>query len=112
MGDNNIYIDSEGEHERHVKRNMQRLLEAELYLKSKKREFLKDTVKYLALIILTKGISMDKDEVETIRNWSRAKKTANGTLNNLLKYNNSMDFAIIIKGFFVSIQRKWSHWED
>ena len=70
-----IYSNSEEEHVGHVKWIMQSLLEAGLYLKPEKCEFHKDTEKYLCLIISTKGISMDKDKVETVRNCSREKKT-------------------------------------
>jgi len=48
---------------------MQGLLEAGLYLKPEKCEFHKDTVRYLRLIIMTDGISIDEDQVETVRNW-------------------------------------------
>jgi len=73
-----IYGNSEEEHEGHVKWIMQRLLDAELYLKPEKCEIPKDTVKYLGLIISIDGISMDKDKVETVQHWSREKKTATG----------------------------------
>ena len=56
-----------------------------LYLKPDKCEFHKDTMKYLGLILSTNGISMDDDKVETIRNWSREKKTENGRLNSLFE---------------------------
>jgi hypothetical protein len=61
-----IYSDSEEEHFGHVKWIMQRLLEAGLYLKPEKCEFNNETVRYLGLIISTKGISMDEDKVETV----------------------------------------------
>jgi hypothetical protein len=64
---------------------MERLLQAGLYLKPEKCLFHKDTVKYLELVISTKEISMDQDNIETVKNWSREKKTANGRLNNLLE---------------------------
>ena len=80
-----IYSNSEEEHEGHVKWIMQWLLDAGLYLKPEKCEFHKGAVKYLGLIISTKGISMDEDKVETIRNSSREKKTANGRLSHLFK---------------------------
>jgi len=54
-----IYSDSKEEHVEHVKWVMKRLLEAGLYLKPEKCEFHKETVRYLGLIISTKGISMD-----------------------------------------------------
>ena len=80
-----IDSDSEEEHVGHVKWIMQRLLEAGLYLKPEKCEFHKETVRYLGLIISTKGISMDEDKVETIRNWSGEKKTENGRLNDVFE---------------------------
>jgi hypothetical protein len=64
---------------------MQPLLEAGVYLKPEKCEFRKETVRYLGLIILTTGISMDEDNVEAVRNWSREKKMKNGQLNNLFE---------------------------
>jgi len=45
--------------------------------------FDKETERYLELIISTKGISMDNDTEETVRNWSQQKKTKNEILNNL-----------------------------
>jgi hypothetical protein len=61
------------------------LLEAGLYLKPEKYEFHNDTVRYLGLIILTKGISMDEDKVDIIQNWSREMRTDKGCLNNLFE---------------------------
>jgi len=80
-----IYSDSKEEHVGHVKRIMQRLLEAGLYLKPEKWEFYKETVRYLGLITSTKGISMDEDEVGMIRNWSREKLTKDRRLNILFE---------------------------
>jgi hypothetical protein len=54
-----IYSDSEEQHVDQVKWIIQRLLEAGLYLKPEKCEFHTETVRYLGLIISTKGISMD-----------------------------------------------------
>jgi hypothetical protein len=64
---------------------MQWLWEAGLYLKPEKCEIQKKTVTYLGLVIPTKGISMDEDKVETVRNWTWEKKTENGSLNNLFE---------------------------
>jgi len=61
-----IYSNLVEEHKGHVKWNVQRLLDAGLYLKPEKCNFHKDTVKYLGLIISTNGICMDKDKVETV----------------------------------------------
>jgi len=67
-------------------------LEAGLYLKSEKCEFHKETVRYLELIISTKGISMDEDKVETVQNWSRKKKTKNEQLNNFFDVQQFLGF--------------------
>jgi len=77
-----IYSNSEKEHIGHDNCSIQQLSEAGLYLKPEKCKFHKETVRYLALIILAKGISMDDEKVETVRNWSREKKTKNRWLNN------------------------------
>jgi len=87
-----IYSDSEEEHVGHVKWIMQRLLEAGLYLKPEKSEVHKETVKYLGLIISTKGISLDEDKVQTVRNWSREKRTENRRLNNLFEVQQFLGF--------------------
>jgi hypothetical protein len=71
---------------------MQRLLKAGLYLKPEKCEFHKETVRYLGLIISTKGISMDEDKIEMVRNWSQAKKTESGWLNNLFEVQQFLGF--------------------
>jgi hypothetical protein len=80
------------EHEEHVKWIMKRLLNAGLYLKQDKCEFHKETVKYLGLIISTNGVSMDPDKIDTVRNWSRENKTANGRLNNLFEVQQFLGF--------------------
>jgi hypothetical protein len=87
-----IYSDSEKEHVGHVKWIMQQLLEAGLYLKPEKCEFHKITMRYLGLIISMKGISMDEDKVETVRNWCREKKTQNGRCNNLFEVQQFLGF--------------------
>jgi len=65
-----IYSNSEEEHVGHVMWIMQWLLDAGLYLKREKWEFHKETVRYLGLIISTKGISMDEDTIETVQKLS------------------------------------------
>jgi len=80
------------EREGHVKWIMQRLLDAGLYLKREDCEFLKNTVKYLGLIISTNGITMDEDKVKTVQNWSREKKTANVRLNSVFEVRQFLGF--------------------
>jgi hypothetical protein len=78
---------------------MERLLRAGLYLKPEKCEFHKETVKYLGLIISTKGVSMDPDKLDTVRNWSREKKTAKGRLNNLFEVQQFLGFCNYYRRF-------------
>jgi len=87
-----IYSDSQEEHVGYVKWIMQRLLEAGLYLKPEKCEFHMETVRYLGWIISTKGISMDENKIETVRNWSWEKMTKNGWLNHLLEVQQFLGF--------------------
>jgi len=94
-----IYGDSKEEHEGPVKWIKQWLLDAGLYSKPQKCEFHKDTVIYLGLIISTKEISMDGDEVETVRNWSPEKKTANGRLDNLFEVQQFLGFCNYYRRF-------------
>jgi hypothetical protein len=94
-----IYSNSIEEHDEHVKWVMDQLLKAGLYLKPEKCEFHKQTIKYVELIISTKGVSMDPDKVEIVRNWSREKKTANGSLNNLFEVQQFLGFCNYYRRF-------------
>jgi len=85
---------------------MQRLLEAGLYLKPEKCEFHKETVRYLGLIISTKGISINEDKVETVRNWSREKKTENGRLNNMFEVQQLLGFCNYYRRFIPKYSEK------
>jgi len=102
----NIYSNSEEEHEGHVEWIMECLLDAGLYLKPEKCEFHKTTVRYLGLIISTKGISMDEDKVKTVRNWSREKKTANERLNNLFEVQQFLGFCNYYRQFISKYSEK------
>jgi hypothetical protein len=74
-----------------------------------KCEFHKERVRYLGLIISAKGISMNENKVETVRNGSREMKTENGQLNNLFALENSLDSAMNIGCIFLSNPRKRNH---
>jgi hypothetical protein len=57
-----------------------------------------ETVRYLGWIITTKGISMDEDKVETVRN---RRHDINLRMNDLiisLRYNSFLAFVIITSG--------------
>ena len=64
-----IYSHNEAEHEIHVKRILQKLLEAGLQIDITKCAFGVTEVPYLGLIITTKGVKMDPAKVDTIINW-------------------------------------------
>jgi len=101
-----MYSNSEEEHVEHVEWIMHRLLEAELYSIPEKCEFHKVTVRYLGLSITTKGISMDEDEIEMVRNWSQEKKTKNGRLNNLFKVQQFVRFCNYYQWFISKFSEK------
>ena len=101
-----IYSDSEETHVGYVKWIMQLLLEAGLYLKPEKCEFHKETVRYLGLIISTKGISMDEDKVETVWNWSQERKTPNGRLSNLFEVQQFLGFCNYYQRFISKYSEK------
>src|SRR5579859_3416129 len=64
-----IYSDSLAEHKRHVRRVLERLREAKLYLKPSKCEFHKEEVAFLGYIIDLGGVQMDPSKLTTITNW-------------------------------------------
>ena len=66
-----IYSNCEEEYVGHIMWIIQWLLEAGLDLKPEKCKFEKEIIRYLGLVISTKGISLDEDKEETIQNWSR-----------------------------------------
>lgn len=101
-----IYSDSEEEHVGHVRWIMQRLLEAELYLKPEKCEFHQETVIYFGLIILTKCISMAEDNIETVWNWSREEKNKNGHPNNLFEVQQCLGFCNYYQRFIPKSSEK------
>lgn len=80
-----IHTNSEEEHVKHEQCILQCLPDAECYLKSEKFEFHKEIVIYLGLVISTNRISIDEDNVATMRNWSHKKKMENSRLKNLFK---------------------------
>jgi len=92
LDDQLIYSDSEEEHVERVKWVMQCLLKAGLYSKPEKCKFHMEIIWYLALIISTQVISKDEDKVETVKNWSREKKTKNGRFNSLFEVQQLLGF--------------------
>ena len=64
-----IYSDNELEHEAHIKKVLQRLMDAGLQADIKKCEFSVTRTKYLGFIISTDGIEVDPEKIEVIRDW-------------------------------------------
>ena len=64
-----IFSDSLEEHQVHVKKVLQRLLDAGLQIDIKKCEFHVQSVKFLGMIVTTSGIKMDPSKLEVIQNW-------------------------------------------
>jgi len=64
-----IYSDDPSKYTEHVRKVLQRLRDAGLYINLKKCEFLVIEVKYLRLIITIKGVRMDPKKVCIIMEW-------------------------------------------
>ena len=62
-----IYSDNELEHTEHVRKVLQRLLKAGLYVDIQKSEFKVKKTKFLGFIIRTKGIEVDLEKVSIIK---------------------------------------------
>jgi len=71
----NILIFSEtlDEHRQHVRKVIQRLREAQLYVDIDESEFEATSVKHLGLILSTDGLSMDKQKVAAVQEWPAPK---------------------------------------
>jgi hypothetical protein len=64
-----VFLDTEEEHERHVKEVLKRLRKYKLYVNLKKCEWHTDRTEYLGYIISPAGISIDLEQVKTIQEW-------------------------------------------
>ena len=62
-----IYSDNELEHTEHVRKVLQRLLKAGLYVDIQKSEFKVKKTKFLGFIIGTEGIEVDPEKVSVIK---------------------------------------------
>jgi len=66
-----IYSSDPLEHTAQVHKVLTRLWEAGLQADIKKSEFDVTRTKYLSYILTTKGLEIDPDKVEPLRNWNR-----------------------------------------
>ena len=64
-----IYNNNKKEHVEHIKKVLEKLKQAGLYLDINKCQFHVKEVKYLRLIITTKGLKMDSKKIKIIVNW-------------------------------------------
>lgn len=72
-----IYSENLATHKDHVKKVLERLRSAGLQADIKKSEFHTTRTRYLGYILTNKGLEVDPDKVEVLRNWS-APKTITG----------------------------------
>jgi hypothetical protein len=64
-----VYSKTREEHVKHVKKIIEALEEAQLYLKGEKCEFFKQEVTFLGYVITPNGMQMDKSKVEAVEKW-------------------------------------------
>ena len=67
-----IYSKTQGEHDVHVRKVLERLRKYGLYAKLEKCSFDCEQVKFLGYTISSKGIFMDPTQVQTIFEWKAA----------------------------------------
>ena len=68
-----IYFKFEEDHEGHLRIVLQTLREHRLYAKFSKCEFWITKVRFLGHVVLTSGVSVDPEKVETVMSWERPK---------------------------------------
>ena len=68
-----IYSNIYEEHEVHVSKVLERLIEAGLFLDIDKCEFFVKEVKYLDLIIIIEEVKMNRRKIENIVNWKKSR---------------------------------------
>ncbi|CCO31287.1 Retrotransposable element Tf2 155 kDa protein type 1 [Rhizoctonia solani AG-1 IB] len=64
-----IFSQNPKEHELHVKKVLQRLMDMQLFCKGSKCEFHQTTVEYLGIIVSDKGFSLDKLKIQAVQEW-------------------------------------------
>ena len=66
-----VYSKNRQEQIKHVRKILQKLREAGLYLKGEKCEFFKEEVVFLGYVITPDGMEMDKKKVDAVAQWER-----------------------------------------
>ena len=64
-----IFSRSQSDHDAHVKKVLDRLRDAKLFVNAEKCEFDKSQVAYLGYLLGADGIRMDPKKLETVANW-------------------------------------------
>jgi hypothetical protein len=64
-----IFSSNPDKHEGHVKEVLKRLMEMQLFCKGLKCKFHQTRVKYLGIIVLDKGFSLDKLKIQAVQEW-------------------------------------------
>jgi len=65
-----IYSNNLKDHQGHVKEVLRQLWAHKLYALPTKCAFYKDSIEFLGFILSPKGLTMDKQKMETIQDWS------------------------------------------
>ena len=65
-----VYSKNEADHKKHVRKVLEALKKADLWIKSEKSQFHWMEIEFLSYIIINKGIKMDPEKVRVITEWS------------------------------------------
>ena len=68
-----IYSNTREEHLQHIKTILQTMRENQIYAKKKKCFFMQTEIPYLGHLVSEKGIRMDPEKIETIKEWPEIK---------------------------------------
>lgn len=71
-----IYSEDPEEHDRHVRKVLDKLREAKLSLKLEKCRFDQTEVNFLGFLVSTKGLSMDPEKIAAVKNWATPKSAS------------------------------------
>jgi hypothetical protein len=66
-----IYSKAPKEHEKHLRKALERLRRQKLYAKLKKCEFWLDNVSFLGHVISGEGVAVDPEKVKAVVEWTR-----------------------------------------
>ena len=64
-----VYSSNPSQHEDHIRQVLERLREANLFVKLSKCSFSTQSVEFLGYVISPDGVSMEKSQIDTIKDW-------------------------------------------